>query len=68
MTFIDLYISPVMERPQVKVFVHANAEVVIDFLFQIICDNKIQQILQERKMHLWQLTYLQALVFEIETN
>ena len=27
-----------------------NAYVITDFLFQIFCNNKIQQILQERQM------------------
>ena len=31
------------------VFIHANASVFIDFLFQTFCDNKIQRILQEDK-------------------
>ena len=31
-------------------FIHANAETVTNFLFQIFSDGKIQQILQEREM------------------
>ena len=31
-------------------FIHTNAEVIINFLLQIFCDYKIQQILQERQI------------------
>ena len=50
------------------ILIPTNTYVIIDFLFQIFCDNKIQQILQERQMLLQQLTYLQALVFVNETS
>ena len=50
------------------ILIPTNAYVITDFLFQIFCDNKIQQILQERQMLLQQLTYLQALVFVNETS
>ena len=66
-TLINLYISSYREATGAT-FIHANAQVVIDFLFQIFCDNKIQQILQERQMLLWQLTCLQVLVFVHETS
>ena len=34
-------------------FIHENANFIIDFLFQIFCGNKIKQILLERQMLLW---------------
>ena len=63
-TLINLYISSYREATGAT-FIHANAQVVIDFLFQIFCDNKI---LQERQMLSWQLNFLQALTFVHETS
>ena len=51
-TLINLYISSYREATWVMFF-HANVQVVIDFLFQIFCDNKIQQVLQKRQMISW---------------
>ena len=45
-TLINLYISSYREAT----LNHANALVVIGILFQIFCDSKNQQILQERQM------------------
>ena len=55
-------------EPTGATFIHTNTEVVISFLLQIFCDNKIQQLLQKTQMLLWQLTSLEALVFEHETS
>ena len=44
-TLINLYISPVIKKPQ-------GLKITIN-LFQIFCVNKIQQILQERLMLPW---------------
>ena len=63
-TLINLYIPSYREVTRAT-FIHANAQVVVDFLLQISCDNKI---LQERQMLLWQLNFLQALVFVHETS
>ena len=51
-TMIIFYISSYREVTGAT-FIHTNAEIIIDFLFQIFCDNKIQQILQERQMLSW---------------
>ena len=48
-TLINLYISSYGEATG-AMFIHANTQIVINFLLQIFCDNKIQQILQERQM------------------
>ena len=66
-TLINLYISSYREAIGAT-FIHGNAQVIIDFLLQIFCDNKIQQNLQERQMFSWQLTCLQALVFVLEQS
>ena len=63
-TLINLYISSYREATGAT-FIHAIAQVIIDFLFQIFCDNKI---LQERQMLLWQLNFLQALAFVHQTS
>ena len=64
MTLINLYISSYREATG-AMFINANAQVVIDLLFQMFCDNKI---LQERQMLLWQLKVLQAVIFVYETS
>ena len=51
-TLINLYMSRCRGATGAT-FIYAT-----DFLFQIFCNNKIQQILQERHMLSWQLTYL----------
>ena len=51
-TLINLYISSYRE-PTGAMFIYADTLVVINFLFQIFCDNEIQQILQERQMLSW---------------
>ena len=48
-TLKNLFISSYREATGAT-FIHANASVIIDFLFQIFCENKIQQILQERQI------------------
>ena len=63
-TLINHYISSYREATRAT-FVHAKAQVVIDLLFQILCDNKI---LQERQMLSQWLNFLQALVFVHETS
>ena len=55
MILINLCISSYREATGAT-FIHTNAQVVIVFLLQIFCDNKIQQILLERQMPSWQLT------------
>ena len=52
MTMINLYISSYREVTGAT-FIHTNTYFLINFLFEIFCDNKIQQILQERQMLLW---------------
>ena len=49
---INLYISSYREAPGAT-FIHTNAYVVIGLLFQIFCDSKNQQILQERYLLSW---------------
>ena len=61
---INLYISSYREAKGAT-FIHANAQVFIDLLFQIFCDDKI---LQERKILSWQMNFLQALVFVHTTS
>ena len=34
-------------------FIHAETYIVMDFLFQVFCNNNIQQILQQRQMLSW---------------
>ena len=50
-TFINLYISNYRETTG-AIFIHTNAKD-IDFLFQIFCDYKIPQILQQRQVLSW---------------
>ena len=51
-TFINLYISSYREATVVT-SIHTDTLVVISFLCQIFCNNKIRQILKERQMLLW---------------
>ena len=64
---INLYISSYIDATE-AMFINAHASVFINFLFQTFCENRIQQILQERQMFPWQLTCLQVLVFEHKTS
>ena len=50
---IDKYLYLQLQRGHKGYVIHEKDQVVINFLFQIFCDNKIQQILQERQMLLW---------------
>ena len=49
MALINIYISTYREATKAT-FIHANALVIIDLLFQMFCDNKS---LQGRQIHLW---------------
>ena len=64
MILINLFISNYTEATG-AMFIHAKAWVVIDFLFQIYCDNKT---LHQRQMPSWQMNFLQAIVFVHETS
>ena len=63
MTLINLYISSYREATGAT-FIHANTYIVMDFLSQIFCDNKIQQILQERQIK----TYFRHILHAIPTH
>ena len=67
MTLINLCISSYREATGAT-FIHSKAKVVMDVLFQIFCDNEIQQILQERQNALVVADLLEALVFVHETS
>ena len=52
---INFYLVKVIKMTSWKIYVSSVTEKLEtpNFLFQILCDHKIQQILQERKMLLW---------------
>ena len=65
-TLINIYISSYREDTEAT-FIQTNAQVIVDFLFQIFCDNEWQER-QIRQVLSWQLNFLQALVFVHETS
>ena len=48
-TLVNLYTFNYREATG-AMFIHASTKVAMDFLFQTFCNNKIQQILQEKQM------------------